>query len=58
MVMLLPLGLWEAIIIQGKAEECPPGVILSKALKAYFDEHADENTKGYLKRLGVWDASE
>jgi hypothetical protein len=51
MMVLLPKGLWNTIIMQGEHEGTSPGLVLAKALKEYLDKNGSEEAKVYINSI-------
>jgi hypothetical protein len=48
MVLVITRAMWETLILQARAENLTPGLILDKALKGYLEEHGCQEAVDYL----------
>jgi len=51
MVLMIPGYLWNVLVRQAKAEGSNPGVVFSKALTNYLQEHGSPDAVEYLWSL-------
>ena len=48
MLLLITRGMWETLILQGRAENLSPGCVLDKALREYLEKHGCREAVDYL----------
>lgn len=51
MILIIPRAMWETLILQGRAENLPPGRVLDKALREYLERHGCQEVVDYLFRV-------
>jgi hypothetical protein len=51
MILIIPRAMWETLVLQGQAENLPPGRVLDKALREYLEKHGCQEAVDYLFRV-------
>ena len=49
--LIVPVSMWEILVLQSQVEGCAPGEVLDRALCEYIDAHGDESVLAFKARL-------